>query len=183
MENVPKFEDESLNSLANALPSFLLRSKADNTVKSYLRGLGYWRIWTKNFPEIDVLPVKESHLALCIVSMIQMGTSFPALTQMCYGVRWAQKLTGYKDPLKLLKLRWYVLFTIQQNVYCSNLQPKKNQLHHIILKNRPGSLDITVRLYQIYACYLFAHLALLGSYAIVNWLTFEETILFSTRNT
>ena len=33
MENVPKFEDESLNSLANALPSFLLRSKADNTVK------------------------------------------------------------------------------------------------------------------------------------------------------
>ena len=111
MEKVPKFEDESLNSLANALPSFLLRSKADNTVKSYLRGLGYWRIWTKNFPEINVLPVKESHLALCIVSMIQMGTSFPTLTQMCYGVRWAHKLTGYgvrwahkltgyKDPLK-----------------------------------------------------------------------------------
>ena len=75
MENVPKFEDESLNSLANSLPSFLLRSKADNTVKSYLRRLGYWRIWTKNFPEIDVLPVKESHLALYIVSMIQMGKS------------------------------------------------------------------------------------------------------------
>ena len=93
MEKFPKFEDESLNSLANALPSFLLRSKADNTVKRYLRGLGYWRTWTKNFPEIDVLPVKESHLALCIVSMIQMGTSFPTLTQMCYGVRWAHKLT------------------------------------------------------------------------------------------
>ena len=54
-------------------------------------------IWTKNFSEIDVLPVKESPLALCIVSM---GTSFPILTQMCYGVRWAHKLTGYKDPLK-----------------------------------------------------------------------------------
>ena len=67
MEKVIKFEDESLNSLANALPSFLLRSKADNTVKSYLKGLGYWRNWTKNFREIDVLPVKESHLALCIV--------------------------------------------------------------------------------------------------------------------
>ena len=39
MENVPKFEDESLNSLADALPSFLLRTTADNTVKSYLRGL------------------------------------------------------------------------------------------------------------------------------------------------
>ena len=94
-----------MNSLANALPSFLLRSKADNTVKSYPRGLGYWRIWTKNFPEIDVLTVKESHLALCIVSMIQMGTSFPTLTQMCYGVRWAHKLTGYKDPLKALLVR------------------------------------------------------------------------------
>ena len=32
--------------------------------------------------------------------MIQMGTSFPTLTQMYYGVRWAHKLTGYKDPLK-----------------------------------------------------------------------------------
>ena len=93
MEKIPKFEDESLNSLANALPSFLLRSKVDNTVKSYLKGLGYWRNWTKNFPEIDVSPVKESHLALCIVSMIQMGTSFPTLMQMCYGVRWAHKLT------------------------------------------------------------------------------------------
>ena len=97
MEKVPKVEDESLNSLVNAIPSFLLRSKADNTVKSYLRGLGYWRIWTKNFPEIDVLPVKESHLPFCMVLMILMGTSFPTLTQMCYGIRWAHKLTGYKD--------------------------------------------------------------------------------------
>ena len=32
--------------------------------------------------------------------MIQMGTSFPTLTQMCYGVRSAHKLTDYKDPLK-----------------------------------------------------------------------------------
>ena len=99
MENVPKFQDERLNTLASpqelALPSFLLRSKADNTVKSYLRGLGYWRNWTKNFPEIDLLPVKESHFALCMVSIIPMSTSFPTLTQMCYGVRWA-----YKDPLK-----------------------------------------------------------------------------------
>ena len=99
MENVPKFEDK-LEPLANVLPSFLLRSKADNTVKSYLKSLGYWRIWTKSLPKIDVLPAKESHLALCIVSMIQIGTSFPTSTQMCYGVRWAHKLTGYKDPLK-----------------------------------------------------------------------------------
>ena len=32
--------------------------------------------------------------------MIQMGTSSPTLTQMCYGIRWAHKFTGYKDPLK-----------------------------------------------------------------------------------
>ena len=144
MEKVSKFEDDSLNSLANALPSFLLRSKADNTAKSYLRGLGYWRIWTKDFPEIDVLPVKESHLALCIVSMIQMGISFQTLTQMCYDVRWAHKLTGYKAPLKAPLVR---AIMIQQNLYYLNLQLKKNQLHHIILKNWPGSLDITVRLY------------------------------------
>ena len=49
--------------------------------------------------------MKESHLAVCIVSMIQMGTSFPTLTQMCYGVRWAHKLTGYKDPLKATLIR------------------------------------------------------------------------------
>ena len=98
MENVPKFEDESLNSLANALPSFLLRSRADNTVKSYLRGLGYRRIWTKNFPEIEVLPVKESHLALYIVDDSD-GYIIPNINadvlwrQMGTQINWLQRST------------------------------------------------------------------------------------------
>ena len=93
-----------------------------------LRILG---VCTKNVPEIDVLPVKESQLALCILSMIQMGTSFPTLTQMCYGVRWAHKLTGYKDPLKTQLVR--AIYDSAKRIL-SKPQPKKNQLHHIILK-------------------------------------------------
>ena len=66
--------------------------------------------------------------------MIQMGTSFPTLTQMYYGIRWAHKLTGYKDPLKAPLVR---AIYDSANVYYLNLQPKKNQLHHIILNNWP----------------------------------------------
>ena len=39
-ENVP---DETLKSLAEFLPTALLKSGADNTVKNYLQGLGTWK--------------------------------------------------------------------------------------------------------------------------------------------
>ena len=55
--------DETLKSLAKFLLSILLKSRADNTVRTYLQGLGTWKKWGQSFKDVEMLSAKDTHLA------------------------------------------------------------------------------------------------------------------------
>ena len=79
--------DETLKSLAEFLPTALLKSRADNTVRNYLQGLSTWKQWAQNFKEVEVLPAKEIDLALFISSTIQCNSSYAKSRQVYCGVK------------------------------------------------------------------------------------------------
>ena len=61
-----------LKVLTTALPSLLIVSRAPNTVKKYRGYFNQCFRWCEKFTEVQNLPAKEIHVALFLVSLIQI---------------------------------------------------------------------------------------------------------------
>ena len=57
-------QDPELRHLAEALPSVVLRSRADSTATKYTYAFQRWRSWAAEHGEVTVFSVSEVHLAL-----------------------------------------------------------------------------------------------------------------------
>ena len=45
-----------------------------------------------------MLPAEPVSVALCILSQIQLGKSYPSIRSMFYGIKYVHKTNGYSDP-------------------------------------------------------------------------------------
>ena len=78
-----------LQLFASLLPDILMKSKANNTAKSYISGFNLWRVWSEN---AEGTPTKPIYLYLLFVSHIQNNSSHNIILKIFYGVRWVHRV-------------------------------------------------------------------------------------------
>ena len=80
-------ESESLRQLSTKLPSFLVESRAANTVKSYTGGYRKWKDWAKRY-DVTPLPGNPVTLALYFLSLIQSEQTLAVIENSFYGIKY-----------------------------------------------------------------------------------------------
>lgn len=94
----PLLNDDRLIKLADCLPSLVLSSKSDNTVRKYKSGFNQWLKWCKSFQRISPLPADEFYLALFLTSLIQSECHFSKIEEIVYSLSWCHHIAGFEDP-------------------------------------------------------------------------------------
>ena len=97
-------ESESLRQLSTKLPSFLVESRAANTVKSYTGGYRKWNDWAKRY-DVTPLPGNPVTLALYFLSLIQSEQTLAVIENSFYGIKFIHKTLLKDDPTEHLLVK------------------------------------------------------------------------------
>ena len=79
-------EDPELRRLAKALPTKVLRSKADNTTKKYLGAYQHWKTWADARQGVPSFPVQELHLVLYMQHLSESTESKAAVEEAVHAL-------------------------------------------------------------------------------------------------
>ena len=83
--------------LANELPTTLLKSRADSSVRKYAGAYRRWRTWALAH-KLPALPAKEHHVALYLQSIGQRLESKSAAEEAVNALSWVHSLAGLDSP-------------------------------------------------------------------------------------
>lgn len=89
------------------LPTFCLKSRAENTLTQYRYAFNAFCRWCGAFiPSISALPAADEHVALYIISIAKDYKSSSKIQLAIHSISWAHQLAGLKDPCEsaLVKL-------------------------------------------------------------------------------
>ena len=89
-------EDPELKKLAEGLPRTIVGSRADSTVKKYLRAYQRWRVWTGRHSEISVYPIKDAHFALYLQHLAETSKSRATVEEAVNAIAWVQQLADHQ---------------------------------------------------------------------------------------
>ena len=90
-------EDPELKKLAEDLPGTIVGSRADSTVKKYLRAFQRWKGGASRYAaEIAVYPVKEAHFALYLQFLAKSSRSKASVEEAVNAIAWVQRLAGHQ---------------------------------------------------------------------------------------
>ena len=87
-------QDPELCRLAEALPSVVLRSRADSTATKYAYAFRRWRSWAAEHGEVTVFPVSEVHLALYLQHLGETVHSWSAVQEAANAISWVHQMSG-----------------------------------------------------------------------------------------
>ena len=91
--------DSSLYELYPKLCDLLISSKNDNTVKSYFNACKRWERFITLHGQ-HALPTQPVHVALYLTSLLKNGSTYHAVYNAVYGIKWAHEINGLDDPTK-----------------------------------------------------------------------------------
>jgi integrase len=85
---------------AQDIPVLLQQARAPTTNKSY--GLAYerWVKWTKQYPEINLLPAEPLHVGTYVSFLARKANSFSSINLALSAISWAHNLAGLPSPTK-----------------------------------------------------------------------------------
>lgn len=86
-------------SKVDSMCSHLLNSKSVNTNKKYSSGFKRWKTYCKSKGYCD-LPARPILVAKYMTEILDSGYSYHTVSSIYYGIKWAHKLNGFKDPTK-----------------------------------------------------------------------------------
>ena len=89
-------EDPELTKLAESLPRTVLGSRADSTVKKYLRAFQRWRRWADHRSRVSSYPIKEAHFALYMQHLSETSKSKATVEEAVNAISWVQQLSNHK---------------------------------------------------------------------------------------
>ena len=87
-------EDPELRRLAAALPTTVLRSRADSTTKKYLGAYRRWKTWTDSRQGVPSFPVQDVHLALYLQHLSESVESKAAAEEVVHALSWLHQMAG-----------------------------------------------------------------------------------------
>ena len=86
-----------LYSLYPKMCELLMKSKSDNTVKSYFYAFKRWEHFITQQGH-NALPAQPVHVALYLTHLVNNGSSFHPVSNAVYGIKWAHDVNGLQDP-------------------------------------------------------------------------------------
>ena len=90
-----RIQEPELKSLAAALQSTVLASRASTTTSKYVYASLRWKRWAESHKEIVVFPVREIDLALYLQYLGNTTESKSAVEEAVNTVGWVHQLAGY----------------------------------------------------------------------------------------
>ena len=91
-------EGVELKELADKIPTTVLRSRADSTVRKYLGAFRRWKVWAHE-RRMPVIPVKDFHWTLYLQSLADSSQSKSAVEEACNAVSWLHSTAGLASPM------------------------------------------------------------------------------------
>lgn len=91
-----KVDDPELKSLSSKLPSTILYSRADSTMKKYLSAFKRWKKWATSH-KFDAIPPHQFVLYLQYLS--EVTKSKAAVEEACNGTSWMHSCAGLTSPM------------------------------------------------------------------------------------
>ena len=128
-----KLECENLRPLLDELPGYIVHCREDNTVKTYKNAFNTWSKWCTKFC-VTEMPAQPLTIALFILNLIQLDSSFPKIESVFYAIKFYHKLLGYNDPCN----------TLTKNM----LEAAKRICQHQVSKKKPISVQHLILLYE-----------------------------------
>ena len=91
-------ENPHLKELSKRIPSLMVQSRQEGTVKNYLFGFNRWKKWASKYPEIDSFPAKPKYVAIFLSDILFVSKSHAPVSNAFYSLSWAHKMAGVTDP-------------------------------------------------------------------------------------
>ena len=92
-----ELEDPELRILASKLPATILHSRADSTVKKYLRAFRRWKAWASS-RGLTPIPAKPHHFALYLQYLGEESQSKASVEEAHNALGWVHSSAGLSSP-------------------------------------------------------------------------------------
>ena len=92
-----ELDDPELKDLASRLPSTVLHSRADSTVKKYLGAFRRWKVWAAAH-KLSPLPAKPHEFALYLQHLSEKTESKAAVEEAVNALAWMHSSAGLMTP-------------------------------------------------------------------------------------
>ena len=90
--------NKSFNSYKPLLSKVLTKARENSTTKTNSSYFEKWKIWTTQFPEVNVLPADEFHIVLYLIHLLQTGKTFPVIRMSYFAINYFHSIVGYQNP-------------------------------------------------------------------------------------
>jgi hypothetical protein len=90
-------EDEYFLTLVRQMPSFLFKSKSDNTVKKYRSYFNRFKLFMQRHGK-QHLPARDIDVAIFCVHLLSIGASYNVMLSYVSSVKWFHSLYHFGDP-------------------------------------------------------------------------------------
>lgn len=91
------YQHPHLKNLAQCLPEFCLKSRADNTTKKYRYAFNKFCNWSNSF-NLNPLPASDNTVSLYLIHLCKNGNSVSIVDEAFYAISWSHKLAAFYDP-------------------------------------------------------------------------------------
>ena len=79
---------KSFSSFKPLLSKSLTKARENSTTKTYSSYFKKWKIWTAQFPEVNVIPADKFDMVLCMMPLLQTRKTFPVIRMSNFAVNY-----------------------------------------------------------------------------------------------
>lgn len=145
--SIQAVEDPELKRLAHKLPATIMGSRANATVRKYLRAFQRWRRWAiQHKPEITVYPIQDGHFALYLQHLAEFSQSKASVEEAVSAAAWVQQLADH-PPVSSSPFIRATLSGLQRRL--ARPKARKEPITVDILRSIVDSLGPTPKLSEI----------------------------------
>ncbi|ESO93409.1 hypothetical protein LOTGIDRAFT_161981 [Lottia gigantea] len=124
-----------LKHLANGLPDFLMKARADNTVKKYVNGFNRWKNWVNIVGLDPSLPVKPFIFSLYLMMLCQSAQSVAPIYTAFYSIKYIHDLASLHSPT-------------DDKLVINILESAKRKLSKPVQKKSPVTVELLDMIYE-----------------------------------
>ena len=99
LENIPfQWERNSFQIYPSVATTTLVGAREKSTTKNYLGYFNEWSSWTGQYPEISILPAKETYVVIYLLYLFQIGKSYSTICLIYQAINCFYSIVRHPKP-------------------------------------------------------------------------------------